>query len=93
MAIWTYGPNGAPGTVVQAARFNVASLSWIAPQTLSEMAAQNASPRVAMDGSGRATAVWQTDTGATRLVQASRYVPGTASWTQPYNLAGPPVHQ
>ncbi len=91
MAIWTYGPHGAPGTVVQAARFNVASLSWIAPQTLSEMAAQNASPRVAMDGSGRATAVWQTDTGATRLVQASRYVPGTASWTQPYNLAGPPV--
>ena len=91
MAVWTYGPRGAPGTVVQAARFNVASLSWIAPQTLSEMAAQNASPRVAMDGSGRATAVWQTDTGATRLVQASRYVPGTASWTPPYNLAGPPV--
>ncbi len=91
MAVWTYGPRGAPGSVVQAARFNVASLSWIAPRTLSELAAQNASPRVAMDASGRATAVWQTDTGATRLVQASRYAPGAASWTLPYNLAGPPV--
>ena len=91
VAVWTYGPRGAPGAVVQAARFNVASLSWPAPQTLSELAAQNASPRVAIDATGRATAVWQTDTGATRLVQASRHTPGTASWTPPFNLAGPPV--
>ena len=44
MAVWTYGPRGAPGSVVQAARFNVASLSWIAPQTLSELVGAERQP-------------------------------------------------
>jgi hypothetical protein len=84
-------PNGNAVVVWQqydGARFNiwynryVAGTGWEGPGLLESDSGQASAPRVAIDASGRALAVWQQFDGANTNILASRYVPGTG-WGAP----------
>lgn len=62
------------------------STAWSAPVNISA-ARQNAqTPRVAVDGSGRATAVWDRSDGSNSIVQVSSSLNG-AAWSTPVDVS------
>ena len=62
------------------------STAWSAPVNISAARLNAQTPRVAVDGSGRATAVWTHYDGSNDIVQASNSLNGGA-WSTPVNLS------
>ncbi|HQZ39332.1 MAG TPA: fibronectin type III domain-containing protein [Vicinamibacterales bacterium] len=84
--IWTRS-NGAHD-VVQAAFFDAALDGWSATNDLSQPFATARAPRVRLDSTGDAVAVWQLDADY-QIVQASVFTISTAPRLQPAGVAGP----
>ena len=62
------------------------STAWSTPVNVSNAAQSENFPQVAVDGSGRATAVWQDHYGSNYVVQASTSLNG-APWSTPADLS------
>ena len=62
------------------------STAWSTPADLSASGYSASDPQVTVDGSGRATAVWQGSDGSNAIVQASTSLNG-GTWSTPANLS------
>jgi hypothetical protein len=73
--------------IIQSSRSSNGGLSWSTPENLSESGQNAEVPRIAVDGSGNAVAVWRRSDGNDDIVQSSRLVAGGASWSTPVNVS------
>jgi PKD domain len=90
-AVWQSGEGDA---TVQSA-YRPAGGSWQAPVDLSLASGEEApaeggydsgSPRIAVDGNGDTTVVWERHAGTNRIVVQSAYRPAGGSWQEPVNI-------
>jgi hypothetical protein len=89
VAVWTVPMQGGPVSVVARTR-PAGAASWGAPLTIATDATA-ASPSVALDAHGDATAIWTaSDDPAPERVRAAQLPAGAASWSAPHDLA--PLH-
>jgi hypothetical protein len=73
--------------IVQSSRLVAGGASWSTPVNVSPAGIQSATPRIAIDGSGNAVAVWRlADVGGT-IIQSSRLAAGGSSWSTPEQLS------
>jgi hypothetical protein len=84
-AVWTRGPSGGPYVVESSS--GSPSGDWSAPVGLSDPTQLSISPAVAVDGSGRATALWQqyNSSSSSSVLTSARSAGG--SWGAPSLLA------
>jgi hypothetical protein len=82
-AVWIHvdGTNG----IVQAST-SLNGAAWSTPVDLSTAGQDTYFPQVTVDGSGRATAVWERVDGSNTIVQASTSLNG-AAWSAPANVS------
>jgi hypothetical protein len=73
--------------IIQSSRSSNGGLSWSTPENLSESGQDAEHPRIAVDGSSNAVAVWRRDDGSDDIVQSSRLVAGGVSWSTPVNVS------
>jgi hypothetical protein len=73
--------------IVQSSRLVAGGASWSTPVNVSPAGIQSATPRIAIDGSGNAVAVWRlADVGGT-IIQSSRLAAGGSGWSTPEQLS------
>lgn len=85
IALWTRF-NGVNYIIQSSTSLNGGT--WSTPVNLSANGADAYSPRLVIDSSGRATAVWSRDNGSNLVVQSSTSLNGGA-WSSPVDLSAP----
>ena len=75
--------------VIAAVPANAATIEWSTPINLSEAGQGSGDPRIAVDGSGNAVAVWRRYDGNNDIAQSSWSDDGGASWSAAVNLSEP----
>jgi hypothetical protein len=85
VAVWRR--SDGDNNIIQSSRSSNGGLSWSTPENLSESGQNAEVPRIAVDGSGNAVAVWRRSDGNDDIVQSSRLVAGGASWSTPVNVS------
>ncbi len=85
VAVWRR--SDGDNNMIQSSRSSNGGLSWSTPENLSESGQDADDPRIAVDGSGNAVAVWRRSDGNDDIVQSSRLVAGGASWSTPVNVS------
>ena len=87
VAMWdVYSP---PNLLVQASA-RQAHGSWSAVTTLTSLANSSTLPKVGMDGSGNAVAIWLQSSSAGSSIETANF-PASGSWTAPVALSTPGV--
>jgi hypothetical protein len=85
VAVWRRSDGS--NNLIQSSRSSNGGLSWATPANLSESGQDADDPRIAVDGSGNAVAVWRRSDGNDDIVQSSRLVAGGVSWSTPVNVS------
>jgi hypothetical protein len=85
VAVWRRSDGS--NNIIQSSRSSNGGLSWSTPANLSESGQDAEHPRIAVDGSGNAVAVWRRSDGNDDIVQSSRFVAGGVSWSTPVNVS------
>lgn len=85
VAVWSRSDGS--NNLIQSSRSSNGGLSWSTPENLSESGQGADDPRIAVDGSGNAVAVWRRSDGNDDIVQSSRLVAGGVSWSTPVNVS------
>ena len=81
VAVWHIFSGGF--LIIQASYFNVTTMTWSAPATLSAGGATANNAEVSVDATGDAVAVWQ----RSGIVQSSSFDVGTLTWTAPVDIS------
>ncbi|MGI9539630.1 MAG: PKD domain-containing protein [Miltoncostaeaceae bacterium] len=87
IAVWER-TNGSH-TIARGARYIGATNSWSATEDLSASGGDAGKPRVALDASGNAIAVWERSDGANTIAQAARFNGATSLWSAAQDLSAP----
>ncbi|MCB1110291.1 MAG: hypothetical protein KDK64_04865 [Chlamydiia bacterium] len=81
LAVWHIFSGGF--TVIQASRFNVGTMTWSAPTTLSAPGVTANDAEISVDDTGDAVAIWQRG----GVIQSSSFDVGTLTWTAAVDIS------